>query len=66
MSNLSRGASLRSPAMRFVLLVGVMSLFADMTYEGSRSIVGPYLALLAQVPQRSVSLRAAVNCSATD
>ena len=46
MSNLSRGASLRSPAMRFVLLVGVMSLFADMTYEGSRSIVGPYLALL--------------------
>ena len=46
MSNLSRGASLRSPAMRFVLLVGVMSLFADMTYEGSRSITGPYLALL--------------------
>jgi len=32
--------------MRFVLLVGVMSLFADMTYEGSRSITGPYLALL--------------------
>jgi len=39
-------ASLRSPALRFVLLVGVMSLFADMTYEGSRSITGPYLALL--------------------
>jgi MFS family permease len=32
--------------MRFVVLIGVVSLFADMTYEGSRSIVGPYLALL--------------------
>ncbi len=32
--------------MRFVLLVGLVSLFADTTYEGSRSIVGPYLGLL--------------------
>ncbi len=32
--------------MRFVLLVGVMSFFADATYEGSRSIIGPYLGLL--------------------
>ncbi len=39
-------SSLRRPAFRFVLLVGVMSLFADMTYEGARSITGPYLALL--------------------
>jgi MFS family permease len=29
-----------------VLLVGVMSFFADFTYEGSRSIIGPYLGLL--------------------
>ena len=35
-----------SPAFRFVLVIGVVSFFADMTYEGSRSIVGPYLALL--------------------
>jgi predicted MFS family arabinose efflux permease len=35
-----------SPALRFVLLVGVMSFFADFTYEGSRSIIGPYLSLL--------------------
>ncbi len=28
------------------MLVGVVSLFADMTYEGARSINGPYLALL--------------------
>jgi predicted MFS family arabinose efflux permease len=33
-------------ALRFVLMVGVMSLFADFTYEGSRSIVGPYLGAL--------------------
>ena len=35
-----------SPALRFVLLVGVMSFFADFTYEGSRSIIGQYLGLL--------------------
>jgi len=33
-------------AMRFVLLLGVVSLFADMTYEAARSIAGPYLAIL--------------------
>jgi len=31
-------------AFRFVLLVGVLSFFADFTYEGSRSILGPFLA----------------------
>jgi Major Facilitator Superfamily len=35
--------NLRRSATRFVLLVGVMSLFADFAYEGSRSILGPYL-----------------------
>lgn len=39
-------SSFRNNPFRFVLLVGVMSLFADMTYEGARSITGPYLALL--------------------
>jgi hypothetical protein len=29
--------------MRFILCLGVVSLFADMTYEGAHSIVGPYL-----------------------
>jgi predicted MFS family arabinose efflux permease len=33
-------------AVRFVVLVGVVSLFADMTYEGARSINGPFLAVL--------------------
>jgi len=33
-------------AMQFVVLIGLVSLFADMTYEGARSITGPYLASL--------------------
>lgn len=36
----------KTRALRFVVLVGVMSFFADFTYEGSRGILGPYLALL--------------------
>jgi MFS family permease len=31
---------------RFVVLLGIVSLFADMTYESARSITGPFLALL--------------------
>jgi MFS family permease len=34
----------RKVALRFVLLIGILSFFADFTYEGSRSILGPYLA----------------------
>lgn len=33
-------------AFRFVLLMSIVSLFADMTYEGGRSIAGPFLAHL--------------------
>ncbi len=33
-------------AFRFVLLLGVVSLFADMAYEAARSINGPFLAVL--------------------
>jgi MFS family permease len=36
----------RRTALRFVLLVGVLSFFADFAYEGSRSILGPYLGSL--------------------
>ncbi|GAC1403629.1 MAG: MFS transporter [Ktedonobacteraceae bacterium] len=39
-------SSIKTKALRFVLLIGVMSFFADFTYEGSRGIIGPYLALL--------------------
>jgi MFS family permease len=37
---------LRSTALKFIVLLGVVSLLADMTYEGARSITGPYLAVL--------------------
>lgn len=33
-------------ALRFVLMMGAVSLFADMTYEGARSINGQFLGLL--------------------
>ena len=36
----------KNAAIKFVILMGVISLFADVTYEGARSIAGPYLALL--------------------
>jgi MFS family permease len=37
----------RKTALRFVLLIGVLSFFADFTYEGARSVYGPFLAGLA-------------------
>lgn len=33
-------------AFRFVLIIGFVNFFADMTYEGARSIVGPFLGSL--------------------
>jgi hypothetical protein len=42
-----------SPAVKFVLMVGVMSFFADFTYEGSRSVIGPYLGTLGAGRWRS-------------
>src|ERR1700730_10431308 len=36
----------KNTAIKFVILLGVVSLFADMTYEGARSITGQYLAIL--------------------
>lgn len=37
---------LQRRALKFVLLIGVVSFFADFTYEGARSVTGPYLAIL--------------------
>jgi MFS family permease len=33
-------------SLKFIILLGIVSFFADMTYEGARSITGPYLAVL--------------------
>ena len=37
-----------APAMVFILMLGVVSLLADMTHEGAASIRGAYLALLGE------------------
>ena len=36
----------KSTVLRFVILIGVVNLFADLTYEGGRSVTGPFLAQL--------------------
>ncbi|OIO35866.1 MAG: MFS transporter [Candidatus Omnitrophica bacterium CG1_02_44_16] len=36
----------RNLAMQFIILMGFVSLFGDITYEGARSITGPYLGVL--------------------
>ena len=38
--------AIKSRALKFVVLIGVVSFFADFTYEGARSVTGPYLAIL--------------------
>jgi hypothetical protein len=38
--------SIDRAAVGFIVLLGFVSLFGDMTYEGARSIIGPYLATL--------------------
>jgi MFS family permease len=40
------GPDRRARAKRFVILLGFVSLFADLCYEGMRSAIGPYLAFL--------------------
>ena len=40
------GGPLRQSAIRFIIALGVISLFADVTYEGARSINGPFLGSL--------------------
>jgi len=35
-----------STAFRFVLVLGIANFFADMTYEGARSVTGPFLGTL--------------------
>ena len=34
------------PALAFILMMGIVSLFSDMTHEGARSIYGAYLSLI--------------------
>ena len=43
---MTAAAPSRAAALRFVAALGLVSLLADATYEGGRSILGPYLASL--------------------
>ncbi|MGC8659414.1 MAG: hypothetical protein ACP5U1_10110 [Desulfomonilaceae bacterium] len=36
----------KSWAIHFVVLLGIVSLFSEMSYEGARRVTGPYLAIL--------------------
>ena len=45
-ADLAEDALPRRRAILFIVFLGVVSLFGDMTYEGARSITGPYLGLL--------------------
>lgn len=40
------GGNVAKLAFRFVLIIGIVNFFADMTYEGTRGIVLPFLGFL--------------------
>src|SRR3974377_2052950 len=42
----STGGEITKLAFRCVLLIGIVNFFADMTYEGGRGIIGPFLGSL--------------------
>ena len=42
----NRNQVVHGNALKFVLITGAVSLFADFTYESSRSITGPFLQML--------------------
>jgi predicted MFS family arabinose efflux permease len=44
--NKKQQTNLGKLAFRFVLTIGIVNLFADLTYEGARSITGPFLGSL--------------------
>jgi len=45
-SEQGKTANLRKTAFQLVILLGIVSMFGDIAYEGGRSISGPYLATL--------------------
>jgi hypothetical protein len=45
-SDAPNGTLPRQRAVLFIVFLGIVSLFGDMTYEGARSITGPYLGAL--------------------
>ena len=41
----------KKSAMKFIVIMGIVSLFSDMTYEAARSITGPYMARFCNLIQ---------------
>lgn len=50
----------KSSAIRFVLIIGIVNLFADLTYEGARSVTGAFMGLLG-ASAFTVSLTAGIG-----
>lgn len=46
MNKVNPQTTLKKSAYTFIILLGIVSLFSDLTHEGARSIIGPYLGLL--------------------
>lgn len=46
MMNMNKQTTVAKLAFRFVLTIGIVNLFADLTYEGARSITGPFMGSL--------------------
>jgi len=44
--NLGGHDTIRKKALKLIILLGLVSLFGDIIYEGARSVNGPYLAML--------------------
>ena len=45
-SEMEKAVNNKKIAFQFIILLGIVSLFGDITYEGARSVTGPYLATL--------------------
>lgn len=45
MEESKKGGSVKAAALHFIVLMGVVSLFSDVTHEGGKSIIGAYLNL---------------------
>jgi MFS family permease len=41
-----RASDQKKRAIRFIVCLGIVSMFADITYEGARSVIGPFLSNL--------------------
>jgi len=46
-----------SPAFLFVLTMGIVNLFGDVTYEGGASINGPFLGSTPSTPRSTKPVR---------